>query len=144
MLMPHMKLMAVVIAISVLMQSCATTKTGVVRRSDADYYYTDWHSLPPQKAFDVAAAPAEGMTGFIARLRYPTELRQQRVHGEVKVLVSLDSTGRVLAARVVESVHPILDRMVVDAIYKSRWTPALKNGVPIPLKFYLPVAFASP
>ncbi|MBA2435071.1 MAG: energy transducer TonB [Chthoniobacterales bacterium] len=141
-----MKIILPVMAITLLLQSCATTSrnTGVVRRTDADYYYTDWHSLPSQKAFDVAAAPKEGMAAFISHLRYPPGLRQQRVGGEVRVLVSLDSTGRVLEARIVQSAHPILDRMVVDAIYQSRWTPALKNGVPIPLKFYLPVAFAPP
>ena len=139
-----MKLLVVVGAMSLLLQSCASTPTGVVRRPDADYYYTDWRRLPSQEAFDVAAAPEGGMIAFINHFSYPPELRRQRVGGVVRAFVSLDSTGRVLEARIVRSVNPVLDRMVIEAIRHTRWIPALKNNVRIPLKFYLPVTFSPP
>jgi TonB family protein len=111
-----------IVAFGALLVSCTTPKTGVVR-TDAYYYYTDWRTIPSQKAFDVCAAPQQGMAAFIANLRYPITLRH-KVAGEVKVLVSLDSSGRVLDAKVVRSVHPFLDRIVVDAVYHTRWLPA--------------------
>jgi TonB family protein len=131
-----------IVALGALLASCAAPNTGVVRRTDADYYYTDWRTIPSQKAFDVAAAPQQGMAVFIANLRYPIALRYNKVRGEVKVLVSLHSAGRVLDVRLVRSVHPVLDRMVVQAVYHTRWSPAQKDGVPIPLRFYLPVNFS--
>ena len=136
-----MKILFFATAISVLLQACAPTPTRVVQSAEADFYYRDWRRLPPQKTFDVAPAPKDGMIGFIEQLRYPATLRKQGVGGVVRVLVSLDAEGRVLDAQVVRSVDPILDRIVVQAIFHSRWTPARKNGGPIALKFLLPVAF---
>ena len=135
-----MKPPLIIVALSLLLPSCATTNTGTVRRPDADFWYTDWRSMPPQEAFDVCAAPQEGMTTFIANIRLQGALRRG-IRGEVKVLVSLDSSGRVLDVRVIQSLDPDHDRIVVDAVYHTRWTPALKKGSPIPFKFYLPVEF---
>jgi TonB family protein len=131
-----------IVALGALLSSCAAPNTGVVRRTDADYYYTDWRTIPSQEAFDVAAAPQQGMAAFIANLQYPLGLRYRGVRGEVKVLVSLDSAGRVLDVRLVRSVHPVLDHTVLDAVYHTRWIPAQKNKLPIPFKFYLPVNFS--
>ncbi len=84
------------------------------------------------------------MPAFIARLNYPPHLRRQRIGGVVRVAVSLDSTGRVLDARVVQSANPVLDRIVLDAVRDTKWTPAVKNHVSIPLKFRFPVTFTPP
>jgi TonB family protein len=136
-----MKILFLVTAMCVLLQACAPIPTRVVESAEADFYYKDWRRQPPQKAFDVAPAPKDGMIAFIERLSYPATLRQQAVGGVVRVLVSLDTDGRVLDAQVIRSVHPILDQIVVEAIFHSRWTPARKNGAPIALKFFVPVAF---
>jgi protein TonB len=136
-----MKILFLGTVMSVLLQACAPTPTRVVQSAEADFYYKDWRRQPPQKTFDVAPAPKDGMIAFIEHLRYPATLRQQGVGGVVRVLVSLDEEGRVLDVQVVRSVHPILDRIVDEAIFHSRWTPARKNGGPIALKFLLPVAF---
>ena len=137
-----MKALLIVITTSAVLVACTTVKTGAVRRTDADYYFSDWRTMPSQKAFDVAAAPKHGMAQFIANIRYPIALRQRGIRGQVKVLVSLDSSGRVLDVKLVHSVDPVLDQIVVDAVYHTEWEPALKKGVPIPLKFYLPVNFS--
>ncbi|HEY2710873.1 MAG TPA: energy transducer TonB [Chthoniobacterales bacterium] len=117
---------------------------GVVRQQGAEYEYTDYRLIPPQKAFDVAAAPEGGMEAFISHFSYPDWLREKHVGGIVIALVSLDASGRVLSVQIVRSVYPFLDRMVREAILRTKWTPALKNKNPTPAKFYLPVQFNKP
>jgi len=84
------------------------------------------------------------MTAFITNLNYPPELRRQRIGGLVLVQVSVDSTGRVVDAHIVKSADPILDRIVVDAVRRTKWTPALKNRASVPLTFRIPINFTPP
>ena len=55
-----------------------------------------------------------------------------RVSAKLVLLVLIDETGRVTEATVKESTHPRYDRMVVQATREWRYTPATRNGMPIP------------
>ena len=118
----------------VALQSSTFAQSHTQPGSGATYHYDDWRKQPPQEAFDVAPAPAEGMHSFISRLDYPAEVRRRRVTGTMRVSVALDTAGQVQDVKVIQSVHPSLDRIVTSAIRKTRWTPALKHGVPIAAK----------
>jgi TonB family protein len=48
------------------------------------------------------------------------------------VVVQIDSAGRVTAATIKESAHPRYDRMVSIAARDWRYTPATRDGAPIP------------
>ncbi len=97
-------------------QSSAFAQSHTEPGSRATYHYDDWRKQPPQEAFDVAPAPAEGMHSFISRLDYPAELRRRRVTGTMRVSVTLDAAGQVQDVNVIQSVHPSLDRIVTSAI----------------------------
>jgi len=127
-----------------LQTSGAPVSSGVVRRSDANYDYGDWRSQAPQKGFDRMAAPVGGMTAFIARLDYPESLRRLKVRGVMRVFVSLDEKGRVLEVRVLKSIHPLLDRIAINAVQRTRWTPALKKNKPAAVKFAFLLTFLPP
>lgn len=139
-----MKTLLLTISGIILLQGCALPPSGAVRGRGATYHYKDWRSQPSQKAFDVAPAPVGGMPALIARLDYPAALRARHVGGVMRVLVSLDSAGRVLDVRVTQSVDPALDRIMIDAVRRTKWNPALKNHVPIPIKFGFAPRFTPP
>jgi TonB family protein len=109
--------------------------------SGATYHYDDWRKQPPQKHFDVAPAPAAGMHAFISRLDYPASLRRQKIGGVMRVRVDIDASGQLQDVRVVQSIDPLLDRIVIAAVRKTRWTPALKSGAPVAAKFSFPLTF---
>jgi len=139
-----MKISLLLAATVILLQACTSSPSGVVRGRGATYHYTDWRTQSPQTAFDVAPAPGGGMTSLIAHLDYPSELRAKHIGGVMRVFVSLDSAGRILDAHIVQSVHPRLDRIVLDAVTHVRWSPALKNNVPVPARATFPITFLPP
>jgi TonB family protein len=55
-----------------------------------------------------------------------------RVTAKLVLLVLIDETGRVTEATIKESAHPRYDRMVVRASREWRYTPATRDGMPIP------------
>jgi TonB family protein len=61
----------------------------------------------------------------------PTDVAA-RATGDLVIVVQIDATGRVTAATVRDSTHPRYDRIVATAAREWRYTPATRNGVPIP------------
>src|SRR5262245_44521065 len=61
----------------------------------------------------------------------PTDIAT-RITAKLVLVVLIDETGRVTAASVKESAHPRYDRIVAQATRDWRYTPATRNGVPIP------------
>jgi TonB family protein len=139
-----MKAFLFVVSGVVLLQGCASPPSGAVRGRGATYHYVDWRSQPSQKAFDLAPAPVGGMPAFIARLDYPASLRARHVGGVMRVQLSLDSDGRVLDVRIKQSVDPQLDRIMISTVRHTKWIPAQKNHVPIPLTFSFALTFTPP
>jgi TonB family protein len=55
-----------------------------------------------------------------------------RVTAKLVLVVLIDETGRVTGSTIKESAHPRYDRIVVQAAREWRYTPATRDGVPIP------------
>jgi TonB family protein len=116
----------------------------IEKRGGVTYSAEDWsHSIDPRHTVDVIAQPAGGMQPFVSRLDYPAALRQQHVTGVVIAQVSLDARGRLLAAKIVQSVHPTLDAIVLQAVRQAQWKPAARGGKPVPWTFRFPVTFVT-
>jgi TonB family protein len=66
-------------------------------------------------------------------VNYPPLARQQRVTGRVVILVLVNENGGVADARVQSGIggRSGLDRAVLDAVRRSRFRPATKNGIPV-------------
>ena len=122
----------------------AQSTTGVEHRSDATYSYSDWDKLPPERLYDTPPTPAGGMHAFISQLRYPSELRRRHTGGTVRVMVSVDAAGHLLEAKVLQSAGAELDRLVLDAVHRTRWSPATKNHAPVGVKVSFPITFKPP
>jgi TonB family protein len=61
----------------------------------------------------------------------PTDVAARAV-GDLVLLVQIDATGRVSSTTVRDSAHPRYDRIVTQAARDWRYTPATRDGVPIP------------
>lgn len=74
------------------------------------------------------------------RPRYPQEAFVKKVEGTVLVEFVIDATGRVVAARVLESV-PLLDAAALEAVRDWVFDPAFKHGIAVATVARAPVAF---
>jgi len=71
---------------------------------------------------------------------YPQEAFVKKVEGQVLIEALIDTTGRVIRARVIQSV-PMLDAAALQCVYQWRFEPAIKGGRPVPTIIHAPVTF---
>ena len=74
------------------------------------------------------------------RPRYPQEAFVKKVEGTVVLELLIDAAGRVARARVVQSV-PALDAAALEAVREWVFSPAIKQGRPVPTAAMAPVSF---
>jgi TonB family protein len=72
---------------------------------------------------------------------FPDSLREAGIGGRVSLQVALDAEGVPLAARVVESVHPTLDRSALLAATQMRWSKAYAVQEAVPAWVFWNVVF---
>ncbi len=89
----------------------------------------------PVMDYDSAPRPIK-----ITRPQYPQEAFVKKVEGTVVVEILIDSQGRVVRARVIQSV-PLLDAAALQTVYQWIFQPAIKHGRPVPTIAHAPVAF---
>jgi protein TonB len=71
---------------------------------------------------------------------YPSLARSAQVAGVVILEAVIDAQGRVESVRVLRSI-PLLDQAATDAVKQWSFTPALLNGVPVPVVMTVTVNF---
>lgn len=71
---------------------------------------------------------------------YPQIARDAGIEGNVVVRILVDEKGNYQRHKILNSVHPILEKAVEDKIAQLRFTPAIQGGKPI--KFWVNVPFA--
>ena len=89
----------------------------------------------PVMDYDSAPRPIK-----ITRPQYPQEAFVKKVEGTVVVEILIDSQGRVVRARVIQSV-PLLDAAALQTVYQWIFQPAMKHGHPVTTIAHAPVAF---
>jgi Ca-activated chloride channel family protein len=72
---------------------------------------------------------------------YPETARRMRVEGAVKVLVTVDASGRVISARA-EGGHALLRESAVNAARQARFAPALVSGQPVAVAGFITYTFS--
>lgn len=78
---------------------------------------------------------------YRARPNYPIELRRAGVNGSVAVMMYVDPQGRVMRAEVRNSDNPAFNQAALDAAYKWRFEPGVRNGEPVSFRILLPFEF---
>lgn len=89
----------------------------------------------PVLDYDQAPRPIK-----ITRPQYPQEAFIKKVEGTVLVEILIDSQGRVVRARVLQSI-PLLDAAALQTVYQWVFQPAVKHGRPVATIAQAPVAF---
>jgi TonB family protein len=103
-------------------------------------------ATPPAKPADPEpeppAPPSPAIRAAPPKVTAPVALAQNvppmpldiaaRATGKLVVVVLIDAEGKVTEAMVKESVHPRYDRIVTQAARDWRYTPATRDGAPIP------------
>lgn len=91
--------------------------------------------LPPVMDYDAPPRPIK-----ITRPRYPVEAFDKKIEGTVLVEILIGSTGRVVSARVIQSV-PLLDEAAATTACQWIFEPAVKDGRQVPTIAHAPIAF---
>lgn len=73
---------------------------------------------------------------------YSESARQAKIKGTVLLAVALSADGTVDAVKVVCSLEPGLDQNAADAVRKWKFTPATKDGKPVPVQMEIAVGFS--
>jgi TonB family protein len=89
----------------------------------------EWGLAPPRKVTDV-------------RPSYPDAAIRSRLQGVVSVRARIEATGCISDARVVRSVHPMLDTAALQAVSRWRYATTTLNGEPVPLEMTVEVTFS--
>lgn len=76
----------------------------------------------------------------LTRPRYPSAAFTKKIEGTVVVEILIDERGRVTSARVVQSV-PLLDEAARETVGEWIFSPAMKDGRPVPALAHAPVTF---
>jgi len=90
----------------------------------------------------VKPTPVGGYEALSARIYYPRHVRDLGVEGTVEVRTHVSMEGEVIETSIGTSLHPDLDRIVSNAVKRTRFTPATRGGVPVDIWISIPFVFA--
>ena len=106
---------------------------------------------PTDSTWDVSALQVMpefpgGMNGMIeyliSAIKYPEEELDAGIQGTVYVRFIVDKKGAVRDVTVIRGVNPNLDAEAVRAVKAMpNWSPGMKDGKPVKVRFTLPVSF---
>jgi len=76
------------------------------------------------------------------RLEYPAMASRMGIEGKVIVQFTVDESGKISDATVVQSLHKLCDNEALRLVKSMpAWTPGTKNGVPFRTQYTLPINF---
>lgn len=82
------------------------------------------------------------MQWLYQNLKYPEEAVKNNIEGRVIVRFVVGKNGKIYNPEVVRSIHPALDAEAVRVIKAMpEWTPGLKDGKAVNVKYTIPVSF---
>lgn len=76
------------------------------------------------------------------RADYPTFARLQGIAGTVVVEALVGVEGTVVAVRIINGVHPLLDQAALQAARRCRFTPGRQRELAVPVRVALPYSFS--
>lgn len=114
--------------------------TTLSSTSDDDDKVYDYNAVEKQPRYP------GGNTAFLSdiskNLRYPEEAAKKNIEGTAMVAFIIEKDGRILDAKVINDVHPLLKEEAIRTVKSLRkFKPGKHNGKPVRVGFYLPVKF---
>lgn len=78
-----------------------------------------------------------------SRTTYPQEAIIKKIKGKVYLTFIVEKDGSVSNVTIVKGVDPLLDQEAIKAISESpKWTPGLQRGVPVRVRYSIPLNFS--
>ncbi len=77
----------------------------------------------------------------LVKPEYTEEARLEEIEGVVLLAVTINSKGKVIKVRVLKGLGYGLDEAAIEAIKKTKFSPAMKDGRPVTTTVKLPVRF---
>ena len=71
---------------------------------------------------------------------YPADAKDQRIQGEVRLVVTVDKEGNVYKVELISG-HPLLAPSAMEAVRQWKYKPYLLNGEPIEVETTVTVNF---
>lgn len=102
-----------------------------------DYVYDVVEQMPSFPGGISQALP------FIQRnQRYPADAKKEGIQGRVILTFVVETDGRLTHVVVRKSISPSIDEEAVRIVKSMpRWIPGMRNGIPVRVKYTLPVVF---
>jgi TonB family protein len=103
-------------------------------------------SSPSEPAGPVRAGTVVPAPAVVRRVpaTYPPDARNTGAEGSVTVEVTVGTDGRVTDARVLRSIHPLLDAAALAAARQWTFQPSTLNGRAVPVLHSIDLAFTAP
>lgn len=123
-----------ILVLALVASACRASDGGVVRLSEDQ----------PAQRHDGEAPVALNAESPVS---YPPALFEQGIEGRVLLRLYVDTAGNVVtdSTRIQESSgYPALDSAAVQAAPRLRFSPAMRNGSPVPALFIQPIQFRHP
>lgn len=104
---------------------------------------TDYETpQPTQSEMDKMPELLGGIEAVMAEVRYPDALNG--IEGRVMVQVIVSRLGEVEDPVIVQSLHYAADREAIRAVSEMKFSPGIIDGLPVKVKYTLPVFFREP
>ena len=114
-------------------------KVNEVKKAASDA--ADYSTLSAKPEFD--GQDVNSFSRWVnSQLNYPEEAKEKNIQGRVTLCFTVTETGKVSDVKVLKGADPILDKEAVRVVESSpEWTPAMKDGKPVPVTYTFPVIF---
>ncbi len=85
----------------------------------------------------------EGFRVFVTKtVRYPAQAHRNGIQGRVLIQFAVNSKGKVVDVKVIESPNSLLNNAAIDAVMASgTWEPAIQEGRKVKQQFVMPIIF---
>lgn len=90
---------------------------------------------------DVLPEPIGGIEEIIKNVVYPASAKESGIEGKVLVKAIVDENGKVIKTEILKSVSDDCDKAAMDAIKKTKFTPALKDKKTVKAEVVIPIMF---
>jgi len=100
-----------------------------------------WFSGEKPDPIIIKPEPVGGYESISTRIYYPESVREQNIEGTVTVNAHISITGVVTETKIAKKLNSELDRIAANAIKRTTFKPALRDGQPEEVWIAIPIVF---
>lgn len=116
---------------------------GMEEFNEDDYEeYVEEPDYPsPDEIFEVDEDPSVDLEEIIRNIKYPSQAVKKKIEGVVIINVLVGADGIPVKCLIIETDNKILNQAAIDAIMKTKFSPALIDNEPVASWVDIPVEF---